>query len=126
MRTLNAFLVILAASVGAFGCGGPVAGEKCSTSAYACADETTALECREGAWRALPCKGAGGCAVVGGNVKCDVTRNQPNDACAQSNEGEGICDPSGAATLECRQGTFVRTNTCASCTVAGDQIICTQ
>jgi hypothetical protein len=122
-------LVLLSSFVAALllgACGGPEAGESCNTTGFACQDERTALECASKTWRAIPCRGANGCDVAVGKVTCDVTRNQAGDACASVNEGQGICDPTGTATLECRGGAFQQTNTCTSCQVSGDQVICSQ
>ncbi|MGA9522273.1 MAG: hypothetical protein WBV82_12455, partial [Myxococcaceae bacterium] len=76
---------------------------------------------RDGTWTALPCRGPGGC-VANTVVECDMSRNLEGDLCAltaPSNEGKGICTADGKATLQCRQGTLVKTNDCSSCSVTG-------
>lgn len=125
MRMWQASLVLLS-SVFLFACGGKSPGDSCDSTGFLCHDEDSALECRLGKWRELPCRGPGGCAVSGDRVTCDMSLNQQGDACAASTEGQGLCDASGTATLECRQGTLVQTNTCRSCTVSGDQVVCQQ
>jgi hypothetical protein len=107
-------------------CGTPEAGDDCNTIGYLCANRTTALECRAGTWRQLPCRGVGGCELVGGHIECDVSLNQPGDACGAQVEGGSICTPAGDATLECRGGVFIQTLTCTSCTVVGGQLACQQ
>ena len=114
----------IAVSILASACGGASVGGSCNTDGLACEDSSNALECRVGTWRALPCRGPGGCKVSNSKVTCDMSLNHEGDACAASTEGQGICDPSGTAALTCRSGTLVKTNTCSSCTTTGDQIIC--
>ena len=41
-----------------------------------------------------------------------------------SAQGRGLCTKDMQGTLECREGTLVKTNSCRSCTVTGDQVIC--
>lgn len=124
MRTPLAVLSILVSAFLFGACGGVDAGDSCNTSGFACRDDQTALECANGTWRAIPCRGPGGCEVQSNRVTCDVTRNQGGDACATVNEGQGICHPNGSATLECRNGVFVQTRTCSTCTVSGEQVFC--
>jgi len=105
-------------------CGTPQAGEECDSSGFLCENRTSALECRVGTWTSLPCRGPAGCELEGDTVTCDMTLNQEGDACAASAEGKGLCTSTGDGTLECRQGKFVRTNNCSSCSVVGDQVVC--
>lgn len=118
--------VVLLTSVIVFACGGTNPGDSCNTTGYLCDSKTTALECRLGTWTELPCRGPAGCTDSGGKVDCDMSLNQAGDACAASTEGKGLCEASGTATLECRQGTLVKTNDCSSCTTSGDQVVCVQ
>lgn len=105
-------------------CGGGSPGESCNTEGLLCNDASSALECRLGTWRALPCRGPGGCKEAGDKISCDMSANMEGDACASSTEGQGICAPGGKAALTCRSGTLVKTNDCASCTIVGDQVSC--
>ncbi|MBX5484731.1 MAG: hypothetical protein IRZ16_23150 [Myxococcaceae bacterium] len=89
-----------------------------------CNNATSALECRLGTWRELPCRGPGGCTVTNNKITCDMSLNLEGDACAASTEGQGICATTGDAALTCRSGTLVKTNSCSSCTTSGDQVIC--
>ena len=120
------FVLLLSASALLLACGGKAPGDSCDTSGYLCYDKDSALECRLGKWRELPCRGTGGCAEQSGKVTCDMVGNKEGDFCGASAEGYGLCSPDGAATLECRQGLLVQTNTCKSCSVSGDQVICSQ
>ena len=122
MRRLALFS--LAASLCLTACGGAKEGGNCSTSGFLCADNTAALECKVGKWVKLPCKGPGGCKREGDVVKCDMSRNVEGDNCASTAQGRGLCTADGLGTLECREGTLVKTNTCRTCTVNGDQVIC--
>lgn len=110
-------------------CGAPKAGDKCDTTGFLCESAASAMECKLGAWVSLPCKGPGGCVREGDTVKCDMSGNMVGDACASSAAGKGLCTADGMATLECREdmsGNLVltQTNTCRTCTVTGDQVIC--
>jgi hypothetical protein len=109
------------------GCGPRgVAGEACNKTGFVCQDTTTALECRGGAWVALPCRGSGGCAEANGSIQCDMTGNLPGDGCASTSEGKGLCSADGKSTLECKGGALATTNACSSCSVTADQVICNQ
>lgn len=118
--------VVLLTSVFVFACGGTKPGDSCNTTGYLCDSETTALECRLGKWTELPCRGPEGCKDSGGKVDCDMSLNQAGDACGASTEGKGFCEQGGTGTLECRQGTLVKTNTCTSCTTSQEEVVCFQ
>ena len=123
----HAFIVLLplVASLFLAGCG-PTAGDDCEGGGYVCDDESRALECRQGRWRAIPCKGALGCSEVNGNIRCDVSGNAAGDACAASAEGRAQCSVDRKALLECRMGILVETMTCQSCAItSGSQVTCT-
>jgi hypothetical protein len=102
---------------------GPAPGADCDTTGYRCAGAATAMECRDGTWRELPCRGPLGCSVADQQVDCDVSRNRVQDACAESLEGYSIC-PAGTALLECRGGIFLQTYTCSSCYPSGVTVTC--
>lgn len=119
-------LLLCALSLPMLACGGAAAaGSKCDTNGFLCADTTAALECKNGLWVKLPCKGPNGCKREGDVVKCDMSLNEENDACASSAQGRGLCTKDMMATLECREGKLVKTNPCRTCTVSGDQVVCT-
>jgi hypothetical protein len=105
-------------------CGPPKAGDKCNTTGFLCQDTTTAMECKVGLWSALPCKGVGGCKREAEIIKCDMAGNDENDACSSTAEGKGLCTKDGLGTLECRDGKLLKTNTCRSCTVSGETVVC--
>lgn len=117
-------LLVLAASMCLTACGGAKEGGTCSTNGFLCADTTAALECKGGLWVKLPCKGSGGCKREADVVKCDMSGNVAGDACASTAQGRGLCTSDMKGTLECRDGVLVKTNDCRSCTVNGDQVIC--
>jgi hypothetical protein len=106
------------------GCGGPDAGDSCESSGYICGGENEALECRQGTWRAIPCRGGLGCQEVNGTIRCDTSANVAGDPCALSAEGRGLCRADGLAVLECRMGLLVETETCRSCSQSGSQVTC--
>lgn len=116
-------LLSLAGSLLVSACG-PAAGDECRGGGYLCSGPKEALECREGRWRALPCRGAQGCSQSQGSIRCDMSANMEEDACALSAEGRGLCTADGKGVLECRQGALVKTRTCASCTMSGNTVAC--
>ena len=106
-------------------CGSTSEGGACNTVGFLCADPTAALECKGGVWVKLPCRGAGGCKRETDTVRCDMTGNKEGDNCASTAQGRGLCTDDMKGTLECREGKLVKTNTCGrSCTIMGDQVIC--
>ncbi len=118
-------LLVFATSFSMLACGSAGEGRKCNTNGFLCADPTAALECKGMIWVSLPCKGANGCKRVGDVVSCDMSANDEGDNCASSAQGRGLCTKDMKGTLECRDGKLVKTNTCRSCAVTGDQVICT-
>ena len=121
---LRRLSLVLVSALSLAACGTASEGGACDTNGFLCQDATAALECRGGAWKKLPCRGTNGCKKEQDVVRCDMTGNLENDACASTAEGRGICTADGLGTLECRQGTLVKTNTCRSCTITGDQVVC--
>jgi hypothetical protein len=122
---MRRLLLLLPAALFLFACGSPKAGDKCSTNGFLCQDGANALECKLGSWVQLPCRGSSGCTKSGDTVQCDMTADLEGDNCASSAEGKGLCTADGTATLECRDGKLVKTNTCRTCTVQNDQVVCT-
>lgn len=119
-------LLLLAWILTMAACGGAAVGDSCNQTGFLCQDKGIALECKSGKWAALPCRGSSGCERSGDTVKCDMSGNQAGDACASTAEGKGLCAPGNKATLECRSGQLVETNTCQSCTVQNNQVLCQQ
>ena len=120
----RALFSTLVAAFALSACGAPKAGDTCDQTGFLCADTTSAIECRGGKWLTLPCRGANGCSRQANLIKCDMSANTAGDGCASTAEGKGICTTDGKGTLECREGTLVKTNTCSSCVVSNDQVIC--
>jgi len=114
----------LSIALGLAACGAPMAGDGCNSQGYLCQDASTALECREGVWTGLPCRGPEGCAHLSIGVTCDTSASMEGDACAASAEARGICTQDGSALLECRRGTFVKTRSCRSCVEESGQLVC--
>src|SRR5688572_25249106 len=105
-----------------FGCGSPAEGGECDNpTVFGCKDAASALECRDGLWVSVPCKGAAGCTTSEGDVLCDLSANAAGDGCPAIHEGKGQCSADGRSTLECRGGTFQQTNTCSTCSVQQEQ-----
>ncbi len=126
---MRSLAVPLVAVIVLAACGGPSPGASCNKNGFACFDTATALECRDGAWLALPCRGKGGCladkdAQGKDIIKCNMVGNQVGDACASTAENRGICRADAKAVLECRSGVLAETNTCSSCEVQNEQVVC--
>ena len=121
---MNFRTFFVVAAFGLVACGTPKSGDKCDSTGFLCQDKTTALECKVGAWVALPCKGTNGCTRLGDIVKCDMTGDDEGDACASTAENKGLCTKDGLGTLECRDGKLVKSNICRSCTVTGETVVC--
>lgn len=114
-ETIVRTAVILGACAALLGCG-PSLGADCTGRQFSCGTEASALECRDGTWTELPCRGEAGCQVVEGRVRCDMTLNQPGDLCPVAAEGQATCKtPELNAVLECRSGVLVQTRTCSDC-----------
>lgn len=124
MRSFLHLSFALVAVAVSSGCGQPKAGDRCDTTGFLCSSPTSALECRVGTWVTLPCRGTNGCKRQADVVSCDMTGNAEGDACASTAEAKGLCTTDGKGTLECRDGTLVKTNTCRTCTVSGDTVVC--
>lgn len=107
------------------GCAGVQEGEACNSARFACADVDAALECREGRWVRIPCRGPEGCVSDGEAIRCDLSANQEGDRCPLHAYGQGRCSDAGDALLECRQGQMVKTRDCAACEVSAGLLACT-
>lgn len=105
-------------------CGTPKVGDTCSVTGFLCESGTAALECKVGKWVQLPCRGPNGCKREGEVVRCDMSNNNEGDACASSAERKGLCTADGKATLECIDGSLRKTNTCRTCMVSGETVVC--
>jgi hypothetical protein len=121
---LRRLALVLVSALFFAACGTATEGGQCDSNGFLCLDATAALECRLGAWKKLPCRGPNGCKREQDVIRCDMTGNQENDACASTAEGRGICTADKLGTLECRSGILVKTNTCRACDVSGDQVVC--
>lgn len=118
-------LLLLSVFAGLFvACSAPKAGETCSVAGFLCANGTAALECKVGKWVELPCRGGNGCKREGEVVRCDMTNNLEGDACPSSAERKGLCTADGKGTLECNDGVLKKTNTCRTCMVSGETVVC--
>lgn len=127
MRSSN-LGVLAALALCGVACGPPKAGDSCSAAGFLCADNQNAMECYDGSWRELPCKGAQGCTRDGESIKCDMSANIAGDACATTVVRKGICTADLKATLTCDpiDLTFKQSNTCRTCSVSGDTVVCAQ
>ena len=87
------------------------------------------VECAEGKYRVLPCRGAGACKHEDGGVACDTSIAEPGDACDAPPPGRGnhACSVDGKNLLACRNGEFVVEQGCRgpdACAVRGGVPVC--
>jgi hypothetical protein len=102
------------------------AGDPClnETSGH-CADATNALQCTNGHYRAVPCRGPNGCADDGQQFHCDASQDQVGDACLAASDGKFICTTDGKQELICQSGTWQVSKACASgCSVQSGKVLC--
>ncbi len=104
-------------------CGGSAqkAGDACSGTGALCVDASNALECVSSKYRAVACRGTGGCKTSNGELTCDMTKNKAGDGCLSSAEGLSDCD--GNRAVACTNGVFSEM-ACTNCAVQGNQIVC--
>lgn len=101
--------ILLAAAVFLYSCK-PGPGSSCDRGEARCIDRQTQLVCQSGKYIVAPCKGPRGCGITPSGVSCDISGNQPGDACSTDEEGAATC-LDGTSKLVCTGGKF----TSASC-----------
>jgi hypothetical protein len=69
----------------------PAVGGSCDAHEARCLDDARAIVCDEGKFIETPCKGKGGCSTAREKTSCDISGNQPGDACSKSDEGVAVC-----------------------------------
>lgn len=124
LLTRLAVAAVALALVLAGGCGSPQEGTECQGTGYRCRDPYSALECRDGTWVYLPCRGLDGCRREGNQITCDVSLAQLGDNCPSSMEGAGVCSVGGGALYVCRNLKFEMASTCRTCMLSGAQLVC--
>jgi hypothetical protein len=119
-------LAVTLGFLGLEGCGAQEGGA-CSGAVYHCAAQDTVLECRDGRWVAVPCKGADGCRAIPGGLACDVSGNVEGDGCPTAMEGTGFCLGTSPQTMfTCRGQQITKLQDCRSCLTTSTSIVCTQ
>lgn len=123
---MKAFGVLLGGLLLAASCQ-PAPGSSCDAGEARCLDAKRGLVCDDGKFVEVPCKGKGGCTTLQQATSCDISGNQPGDACAQSEEGAAVCAEEGAM-LVCRSRRFERVACLGpgGCETVGDQPSCDQ
>lgn len=124
--TMIRFIFAFATALLLTACGKPEVGESCSPEGgAACDDANTALECREGVFRIVACRGPGGCSVTKDATVCDFSQAQAGDACFESSEGRSLCDPRDTnEALRCEGGFFVAYPCPNGCSVTQGNVFC--
>jgi hypothetical protein len=117
-------LVVAGLVAAAGACGAAEEDKPCEGTGYRCRDPYSALECRDGIWVYLPCRGPGGCHRDGNQITCDVSLAQVGDNCPSSMEGAGVCSVGGGALYVCRSNRFELASTCRTCELSGEQLVC--
>jgi hypothetical protein len=85
----------------------PGPGSSCDPLEARCLDAKRALLCDDGKFVETPCRGKAGCLTVQESTSCDISGNQPGDACAKSGEGVAVC-AGDDAMLACHGRKFER------------------
>jgi hypothetical protein len=95
--TISALLLILSCK--------PGPGSACDTGEMRCLDAQRSIVCEGGKFVEMPCKGKAGCSTFEETTSCDISGNQPGDACAKDDEGVAVCAGENAM-LACRSRRF--------------------
>ena len=85
----------------------PGPGSSCDPHEARCLDGQRAIICDDGKFLETPCKGKAGCSTIRESTTCDVSGNQPGDACASGDEGVAVCTGDDAM-LACHGRKFER------------------
>ncbi|HXK16640.1 MAG TPA: hypothetical protein VNG33_02455 [Polyangiaceae bacterium] len=99
VRSVKAlFSIIPLCLLGIFSCK-PGPGSSCSAREMRCLDAKRAIVCDDGKFVETPCKGKAGCLTqqesrqAGSTwTSCDISGNQPGDACGKDDEGIAVCE----------------------------------
>ena len=83
----------------------PGPGSSCDLGEARCLDGRRELVCDDGKLVETPCKGKAGCSTIQEATSCDISGNQPGDACAKADEGVAVCTE-GGAMLACHARVF--------------------
>jgi hypothetical protein len=105
----------------------PGPGSSCDAHEARCLDAQRAIVCDDGKFVEAACRGKAGCSTDQERTRCDISGNQPGDACARSDEGVGVCRGSDAM-LACHGRKF-ETVPCRGprgCEMLGEQANCDQ
>lgn len=107
----------------------PGPGSSCDAHEARCLDAKRALVCDAGKFVETPCKGKAGCVTDQQlqRTSCDISGNEPGDACSGNDEGVAVC-LSEQAMLSCH-GKRYESVPCRGpkgCQMLGDQASCDQ
>lgn len=114
----------------------PGPGNACTTGQAVCQDDGSGLECINGKYVDMPCKGPAKCSMGAGHViSCDQSvADGEGEICASANEGLTVCGNAGVpdagpgAYVTCTKGIF-KGGTCGpgqSCRSSGGIVTCAQ
>jgi hypothetical protein len=118
-------LAVTLGFLGLEGCGAREGGA-CSGAVYHCAAQGEILECRDGTWVGIPCKGPDGCRGIPGGLACDVSGNELGEGCPTAMEGTGFCRGTSPQSLfTCRDQQITKLQDCRSCSTSTTSIVCT-
>jgi hypothetical protein len=118
-------LAVTLAFLGGAGCGAQEGGA-CSGDVFHCAAQDRILECREGRWVGIPCRGPDGCRAIPGGLACDISGNQEGDGCPTPLEGTGFCrGTSPQSMFSCHAQQVSKLQDCQSCVTTSTSIVCT-
>jgi hypothetical protein len=102
------FVTASLSAVGACSKSAPKVGDKCEQNGErVCNGAKTSLFCVKNVYQLDTCNGAGGCGVVEGAVKCDVTGNADGDVCPEGLDGWEVCRADHKSRATCKAGKYV-------------------
>lgn len=123
---MKALLLVAAVLLQALSCK-PGPGGSCDAGEARCLDGKRAIVCEDGKFVETPCRGKAGCLTVQESTSCDISGNQPGDACVRADEGVAVCVAK-EAMLACHGGKFERVPCRGSqgCEMSGNRANCDQ
>jgi hypothetical protein len=92
-----------------------------------CTGADAMLACHERKFEQVPCRGARGCELVGGQASCDQSVAEPGEACKKP--GAKACSVDKSRVLSCDEGGMREQYLCrgeAGCAASGGKLSCDQ
>jgi hypothetical protein len=106
-------------------------GDPCPKSeegAAACVSESAMIACRSRKFEQVPCRGPGGCEMVGAQAKCDQSVVEAGEPCVLKS-ASAACSVDKQTVLSCKEGRMVELYRCRGalgCVSAAGKLSCDQ